>query len=52
MLRLAVAVSAVESVTFTVKSEVPVALGVPLIDPVLGFKVKPAGKVPALMLQL
>jgi hypothetical protein len=35
-----------ESVTWTLKLEVPAVLGVPLIAPVLGFKVKPAGSEP------
>ena len=54
MLSAAVAVpgvGAVESVTFTVKLDVPVALGVPEIAPVVEFKVKPVGNVPTLMLQ-
>ena len=35
-----------ESVTLTVKVDVPVPVGVPLIAPVLPFKFKPAGRVP------
>ena len=54
MLRLAVFVAGVgvcESVTFTVKLEVPVVpLGVPEITPAL-LKLKPAGKLPAVTLQ-
>jgi hypothetical protein len=54
MLRFALAVLAgiSESVTVTVKLTVPVALpvGVPEIAPVLAFKVRPAGKAPAVML--
>jgi len=52
MLRLAVAVVAAESVTFTVKVEVPVAVGVPEMTPVLAFSVKPDGSVPTLILQV
>jgi len=55
MLRAAVAVAAVgcsESVTFTVKLIAPVTLpdGVPVIAPVLELRLKPAGKLPPLML--
>jgi hypothetical protein len=39
-------------VTFTVKVEGPVVVGVPEMTPVLAFKVKAAGSVPALMLQV
>ena len=40
-----------ESVTFTVKFEVPTADGVPLMAPVAAFNVKPAGSAPVEMLQ-
>ena len=49
MLRLAVAVSAVgvsESVTVTVKFVVPEAVGVPEMTPVAALRVRPAGKLP------
>ena len=36
----------VESVTFAVKSNVPVALAVPAITPVEGFKLRPVGSAP------
>ena len=39
-------------VAATVTLLVPVAVGVPEITPVLAFKDKPAGKVPALILKL
>jgi hypothetical protein len=55
MLRLADLVAGVgvcESVTFTVKFDVPVVpLGMPEITPAL-LRIKPAGKLPAVMLQL
>lgn len=35
-----------ESVTLTVKVDVPAAVGVPVIAPVLPFKFKPAGRLP------
>jgi hypothetical protein len=38
-----------ESVTFTVKLLVPVALGVPEIRPVAEVSVKPAGRLPVVM---
>jgi len=41
-----------ESVTFTVKFEVPWAVGVPLMTPVAAFNVKPAGRAPPEMLQV
>ena len=50
MLKLAVAVAFVASVTFTVKFAVPDAVGVPEI--VLPVRVRPAGRDPALTLQL
>jgi hypothetical protein len=49
MLRLAVAVFAVgvsESVTVTVKFVVPEAVGVPEMTPVAALRVRPAGKLP------
>jgi hypothetical protein len=49
MLRLAVAVLAVgvsESVTVTVKLEVPAVVGVPDITPVEALRIRPAGKLP------
>jgi hypothetical protein len=52
MLRFAVAVLLSASVTFTVKLDVPVAEGVPEITPVLAFSVRPAGKLPLLMLHV
>ena len=54
MLRFAVAESfgLEESVTFAVKFVVPEAVGVPVIAPVLAFRVRPAGKLPELMLHV
>jgi hypothetical protein len=52
MLRFAVAVAEVESVTFAVKENVPVEVGVPVISPVLTFNVRPGGKLPELMLHI
>ena len=55
MLRLAVALRAVgvsESVTLTVKLEVPVTVGVPEIRPVLVLRLRPDGKLPTLIDQL
>jgi hypothetical protein len=51
---LAVAVLGVvsESFTPTVKLEVPAAVGVPEMIPVLAFSVKPVGKLPVLMLHV
>lgn len=54
MLRPAVALCAVgvsESTTFTVKFEVPVAVGVPVIWPLL-FRPNPAGRLPLMMLHV
>jgi hypothetical protein len=51
MLRLAVFVSPSESVTFTVKSEVPVAVGVPLIAPAAD-NVNPLGREPEVVVQV
>ncbi len=36
-----------ESVASTVMGEVPAAVGVPVMAPVLGFRVRPVGSVPA-----
>jgi hypothetical protein len=54
MVRLAVAVSGVvsESATPMVKLEVPAAVGVPEITPVLALSVKPAGRLPVLTLHV
>lgn len=52
ILKAAVAVSDTESVTRTVKLAVPVVVGTPEITPVAAARVKPAGSVPALRLQL
>ena len=55
ILRLAVAVCAVgvlESVTLAVKLDVPAAVGLPEICPVLAFSGSPLGRLPALMLQV
>jgi hypothetical protein len=41
-----------ESVTRAVKFEVPAVVGVPVMAPVLAFKLSPAGKAPAVMLQV
>ncbi len=41
-----------ESVTFTVKLEVPAVVAVPEITPVLLFKLRPAGNVPVVMLHV
>ena len=46
--RLAFAVSPA-LVTWTVKFEVPAAVGVPLISPVAAFRLNPAGSAPAVM---
>ena len=54
MLRLAVEVSGVlsESLTPIVKLEVPAAVGVPEMTPVLALSDRPAGKLPVLMLHV
>ena len=54
MLRLAVAISGAvsESLTPTVKLELPAEVGVPEMTPVLALSVSPAGKLPLLMLQV
>jgi hypothetical protein len=49
---LAVAGGDSASVTCTVKLEMPAPLGVPVIAPVLAFKCKPTGKLPAMTLQV
>jgi len=41
-----------ESVTLTVKLEVPAVVGVPEITPVAAASVRPAGSEPEVMLQL
>ncbi len=41
-----------ESVAFTVMGEVPAAVGVPVMAPVPGFKVRPAGSVPVARVQV
>ena len=41
-----------ESLTCTVKFEVPAVVGVPEITPLLAPRVKPAGKLPLMMLQV
>jgi len=48
----AVCAGVVESVTFTVKLNVPEAVGVPEITPLVGMMLSPEGSEPALMLQL
>ncbi len=54
MLRFAVAdpCGLEESVTLAVKFDVPDAVGVPVIAPVLVFKLKPAGRLPVLTLHV
>ena len=55
MLRLAVALRAVgvsESVTLTVKLDVPVTVGVPEIRPVLLLRLRPGGRLPTLIDQV
>ena len=47
----AVALAAFESVTFTVKLNEPVALGVPLMTPPVEFSARPEGKAPNEMLK-
>jgi hypothetical protein len=49
---VAVALGVAESWTWTVKLDVPVAVGVPEMTPVVAFKVRPAGSAPAMMLQV
>ena len=45
-------VGVAESVTITVKAEVPDVVGTPLICPVAAFKVKPSGRAPTVTLQV
>ena len=54
MLRFAVAepCGLEESVTFTVKFVEPDAVGVPMIAPVLVLRLRPAGRLPLLILQV
>ena len=54
MLRLALAVSAGVSASLTVmvKLEVSTVVGVPEITPLAGFRLRPAGKLPLVTLQL
>jgi hypothetical protein len=52
ILKGAVAVAAAKSVTFTVKLEVPVVVGLPVMAPVEEFRCSPGGKAPAMMLQV
>jgi hypothetical protein len=40
------------SLTWTVKLTVPVAVGIPVIAPLLGLSVKPTGRVPLIMDQV
>ena len=46
------ALAPIVSITRTVKLDVPVALGVPLITPVEAFKLSPAGSDPLIILQV
>ena len=39
-------------VALTVKFDVPIAVGVPVIAPLVAFKLKPAGSVPLLIAQV
>ena len=48
----AVAVLPAESLTETEKVEVPAVVGVPLMTPVAAARVRPAGRVPAEMVQV
>ena len=52
ILWLCVAVSRLASVTCTVKLDVPVPVGVPLISPLELFSVSPAGNEPVLIDQV
>ena len=49
MVPVAVAKALVESTTLAVKLAVTVAVGVPEIRPVEAFRVRPAGRLPALI---
>ena len=51
MLRLTLAVSAFESLTNSVKADLPGVVGVPLRMPLMPSSFKPAGKLPAAILQ-
>jgi hypothetical protein len=46
------AVGVAESVTVTVKVDVPDVVGTPLICPVAAFRVRPVGKAPTVTLQV
>jgi len=52
MLKALVAVLLAASVTWTVNEAVPAVVGVPEITPVDAARVSPAGKAPALTVQL
>ena len=52
MERLAVALFFAESVTCTVKLDVPAVVGLPAIAPVLAVSERPAGSDPVAMLQV
>ena len=52
MLRAWLSVAALASVTWTVKFDVPVPVGVPLISPVVLFKLRPSGRLPLAILQV
>ena len=41
-----------ESLALTMKAEVPAAVGVPVMAPVVAFKLRPAGRVPVARLQV
>ena len=49
---ICVAMAPLESATFTLKTVVPVAAGIPVMYPVLAFRASPAGSTPASMLQV
>jgi hypothetical protein len=51
-LDLVCAVGVAESVTVTVKVDVPDVVGTPLICPVAAFRVRPVGKAPTVTLQV
>ena len=51
-LNVVCAVGIAESLTVTVKVDVPDVVGTPLICPVAVFKVSPVGKAPAVTLQV
>jgi hypothetical protein len=52
MLSISAAVRDFASVTCTVKLLLPIVVGVPVIAPVLLFKLKPGGKLPEVMLHV